>query len=200
MLTYRRAAIREDRIRPHVGVADRLRRGRNCRGLGGDLGEGHRGIAATRLRTRLEPRRSTTGRGHGRRRVDLGGRDRQWLPPRRTDGHHKSLRTVRAWVAPFAIMPRMMRDLEPSRLDSGLGRRGFGLLGGRLDGPLVWLAFLRAFLGLGRVLLLAGSLRRGGRLRCNLGALFRNGGGFRGHRGLRFHCACQYGGRSAHDD
>ena len=46
----------------------------------------------------------------------------------------------------------------------------FGLLGG----------FLRALLGLGRALLLAGSLLRGGLLRRDLRALFRNGGGFGG--------------------
>ena len=54
-------------IRPHVGVADRARRGRNRVRRGRDLREGQRGVAASDLRSRLESRGPQADRGHRRR-------------------------------------------------------------------------------------------------------------------------------------
>ena len=71
------------------------RRGRNRVRRGRDRGEGQRGVAASDLRSRLEPRRPQAARGHRRRRTDPRGRHRQRLPPRRTDGRHQSVRMVR---------------------------------------------------------------------------------------------------------
>src|ERR1019366_3125329 len=55
-------------------------------------------------------------------------------------------------------------------------------------------------LALGRALLLAGSLLRGGLLRRDGRALFRNGGGFGGVGFCVLHGAYPFGGCSAHDD
>src|ERR1035437_9951524 len=97
-------------------------------------------------------------------------------------GHRRALRAAQE-VQDDALFRELARHLGLFHFcgllagDLGLGlllRRGLGLLGG----------FLRALVGLGRVLLLAGSLLRGGLLRRDLRALFRNGGGFGGVGGF----------------
>ena len=99
------------RLRPYVGVADRLRLSRSRVRRDRDRGQGQRGIAASDLRSRIEPGRPQAARGHRHRRTHHRGRHRQRLPPRRTDGRHESLRLV--WRAESENACRSHGGLHP---------------------------------------------------------------------------------------